>query len=93
MEVIVILKVLFSLLVVLGMIFVFSYMLKNYFPKVGYGGKEEDIKIRDIKFISRDKGIATFEFDSKIFLIAFDSTKIFLLDKKNKQREEDGQAV
>lgn len=92
MEVTVIFKVLFSLLVVVGMLFVFSYLIKNYFPRAGYGGKEEDIKIRDIKFISRDKGVATFEFDGEIFLIAFDSTKISLLDKKNKQREEDGPA-
>lgn len=92
MEATVILKVLFSLLIVVGMLFVFSYLLKNYIPKIGYGGKEEDIKIRDIKFISRDKGVATFEFDGKIFLIAFDNTKISLLDKKNKQREENGPA-
>lgn len=92
MEIVILLKVMFSLAVVLGLLFVFSHILKNYLTKMGYQGKGEDIKIRDLKFISRDKGLATFEFDSKIFLIAFDSSSISLLHKKDLGQGDDASA-
>lgn len=90
MEVILLLKIIFSLAVVVSLLFVFSYLLKNYLVKFGHHGSSEDIKIRDIKFIARDKGLATFEFDEKVFLIAFDNTKISLLHKKNLDPGENG---
>lgn len=91
MELTILLKVIFSLLVVVGLLFAFSYLLKNYVARFGYGGDSQDIKIRDIKFLSKDKGLLTFEFDDKIFLAAFDNTKISVLHKKDINQGKDGQ--
>lgn len=87
MEVVIILKLIFSLAIVIGLIFALSYTLKKYIIKFPYQGKTEDIKIRDIKFIYKDKGFATVEFDKKIFLIAFDSSKLSIIYTKNINEE------
>lgn len=85
----VILKLVFSLSVVVGLLFFLSYVLKTYILKFTPTGKFEDIKIRDVKFIGKDRGIATFEFDNKIFLISFDNNRVEKLYEKEKRETGD----
>ncbi|MCX7737867.1 MAG: hypothetical protein N2Z80_00395 [Hydrogenothermaceae bacterium] len=72
----VILKLVFSLSVVVGLLLFLSYILKHYILRFATSGRFEDIKIRDVKFIGKDRGIATFEFDNRVFLISFDNNRI-----------------
>lgn len=88
MEIAIILKLIFSLAVVVGLIFIISYILRTYTLKFPYQGKAEDIRIRDIKFISKDKGFTTIEFDNKIFLIGFDNNYLSVIYTKNTDKEE-----
>lgn len=84
----VILKLVFSLSVVVGLLLFLSYILKHYILRFAPSGRFEDIKIRDVKFIGKDRGIATFEFDNRVFLISFDNNKIEKLYEREKREDE-----
>ncbi|MEJ5173050.1 MAG: hypothetical protein WHT47_04995 [Hydrogenothermaceae bacterium] len=83
-------KVVFSLSVVVGLLFFFSYILKNYILKFTPVSKTDDIKIRDVKFLSKDKALVSFEFDDKIFLIGFDNNSITKLYEREVKKDESG---
>jgi flagellar biogenesis protein FliO len=77
----IIFKLILSLLIVIGTLYGLLYFLKKYsipFSKAN----QEDIKIRDVKFISKDIGLVTIEFDNKIFLLAFQNGKIEKISEK-----------
>jgi flagellar biogenesis protein FliO len=77
----IIFKLILSLLIVIGTLYGLLFFLKKYsipFSKT----YQEDIKIRDVKFISKDIGLITVEFDNKIFLIAFQNGKIEKISEK-----------
>jgi flagellar biogenesis protein FliO len=77
----IIFKLILSLLIVIGTLYGLLYFLKKYsipFSK----SNQEDIKIRDVKFISKDIGLITIEFDNKIFLLAFQNGKIEKISEK-----------
>jgi flagellar biogenesis protein FliO len=77
----VIFKLILSLLIVIGTLYGLLFFLKKYsipFSK----SNQEDIKIRDVKFISKDIGLITIEFDNKIFLLAFQNGKIEKISEK-----------
>jgi hypothetical protein len=77
----IIFKLILSLLIVIGTLYGLLFFLKKYsipFSKT----YQEDIKIRDIKFISKDIGLITVEFDNKIFLLAFQNGKIEKISEK-----------
>ncbi|ACD67233.1 MAG TPA: hypothetical protein DEA57_02405 [Sulfurihydrogenibium sp.] len=77
----IIFKLILSLLIVIGTLYGLLYFLKKYsipFSKAN----QEDIKIRDVKFISKDIGLITIEFDNKIFLLAFQNGKIEKISEK-----------
>jgi hypothetical protein len=77
----IIFKLILSLLIVIGTLYALLYFLKKYsipFSKAN----QEDIKIRDVKFISKDIGLVTIEFDNKIFLLAFQNGKIEKISEK-----------
>ena len=77
----IIFKLILSLLIVIGTLYGLLFFLKKYsipFNK----SNQEDIKIRDVKFISKDTGLITIEFDNKLFLLAFNSGKIEKISEK-----------
>jgi flagellar biogenesis protein FliO len=77
----IIFKLILSLLIVIGTLYGLLFFLKKYsipFSK----SSQEDIKIRDVKFISKDIGLVTIEFDNKIFLLAFQNGKIEKISEK-----------
>lgn len=90
MELVILLKVIFSLVIVVSMLFVLSYLLKNYLPRFSHNGKFDDIKIRDVKFLGKDRGLATIEFDERVFLISFDSNRIEKISEKRLTENSDG---
>jgi flagellar biogenesis protein FliO len=77
----IIFKLILSLLIVIGTLYGLLFFFKKYsipFSKT----YQEDIKIRDVKFISKDIGLITIEFDNKIFLLAFQNGKIEKISEK-----------
>ncbi|MEZ0323951.1 MAG: hypothetical protein ABWJ98_06565 [Hydrogenothermaceae bacterium] len=88
MDSITIFKVVFSLFVVVGLLFFFSYLLKNYILKFIPASKTDDIKLRDVKFLSKDKALVSFEFDGRIFLIGFDNNSITKLYEREVKKDE-----
>ncbi|MBX0311539.1 MAG: hypothetical protein JHC31_07135 [Sulfurihydrogenibium sp.] len=77
----IIFKLILSLLIVIGTLYGLLFFLKKYsipFSKT----YQQDIKIRDVKFISKDIGLITIEFDNKIFLLAFQNGKIEKISEK-----------
>jgi flagellar biogenesis protein FliO len=77
----IIFKLILSLLIVIGTLYGLLFFLKKYSIRFSKSG-QEDIKIRDVKFISKDIGLITIEFDNKIFLLAFQNGKIEKISKK-----------
>jgi len=77
----IIFKLILSLLIVIGTLYGLLFFLKKYSISFSKSG-QEDIKIRDVKFISKDIGLITIEFDNKIFLLAFQNGKIEKISEK-----------
>lgn len=77
----IILKLILSLLIVIGTLYWVLFFLKKYSTPFSRSG-QEDIKIRDVKFISKDIGLVTIEFDNKIFLLAFHNGKVEKISEK-----------
>lgn len=77
----IIFKLILSLLIVIGTLYGLLFFLKKYSIPFSKSG-QEDIKIRDVKFISKDIGLVTIEFDNKIFLLAFQNGKIEKISEK-----------
>jgi len=77
----IIFKLILSLLIVIGTLYGLLFFLKKYSIRFSKSG-QEDIKIRDVKFISKDIGLITIEFDNKIFLLAFQNGKIEKISEK-----------
>jgi flagellar biogenesis protein FliO len=77
----IIFKLILSLLIVIGTLYGLLFFLKKYSMPFSKSG-QEDIKIRDVKFISKDIGLVTIEFDNKIFLLAFQNGKIEKISEK-----------
>jgi|ADKJ01.1.fsa_nt_gi hypothetical protein len=77
----IIFKLILSLLIVIGTLYGLLFFLKKYSIPFNKSA-QEDIKIRDIKFISKDIGLVTIEFDNKIFLLAFQNGKIEKISEK-----------
>ncbi len=79
-------KVIFSLLIVIGTLYGLLLFMKKYITPFNKTDVE-DIKIRDVKFISKDIGFVSLEFDKKIILIAFDKKSIKKISEKVNQHE------
>ncbi|WP_299237880.1 hypothetical protein [Sulfurihydrogenibium sp.] len=77
----IIFKLILSLLIVIGTLYGLLFFLKKYSIPFSKSG-QEDIKIRDVKFISKDIGLVTIEFNNKIFLLAFQNGKIEKISEK-----------
>jgi flagellar biogenesis protein FliO len=77
----IIFKLILSLLIVIGTLYGLLFFLKKYLIPFSKSN-QEDIKIRDVKFISKDIGLITIEFDNKIFLLAFQNGKIEKISEK-----------
>ncbi|EEP61415.1 hypothetical protein SULYE_0050 [Sulfurihydrogenibium yellowstonense SS-5] len=77
----IIFKLILSLLILIGTLYGLLFFLKKYSIPFSKSG-QEDIKIRDVKFISKDIGLVTIEFDNKIFLLAFQNGKIEKISEK-----------
>jgi flagellar biogenesis protein FliO len=77
----IIFKLILSLLIVIGTLYGLLFFLKKYSIPFSKSG-QEDIRIRDVKFISKDIGLVTIEFDNKIFLLAFQNGKIEKISEK-----------
>lgn len=83
-----ILKVFLSLIIVILTMYGLLFVVKKYIP-VGTGfSNENDIKIRDLKFIGKDKGLFTVEFDNKVILFSFSSNGIEKIQEKEIEKKE-----
>lgn len=78
----ILIKLFFSFLIVIGTLYGVLFFLKRYsLPHLKT--KEEDIKIRDVKFVSKDVGFITIEFDKKVFLLAVQNGKVEKITEKD----------
>lgn len=89
-ELTVIVKVIFSLIIVILTMYGLLFIMKRYSP-IGSGfSNENDIKIRDLKFIGKEKGLFTVEFNKKVILFSFSPTNIEKIDEMELEKKENG---
>ncbi len=74
-------KVVFSLLIVIGILYGLLFFMKRYIAPFNKT-VVNDIKIRDLKFISKDICFVSLEFDKKVILLAFDGKNIKKISEK-----------
>lgn len=79
-------KVIFSLLIVIGTLYGLLFFMKKYITPFNKT-VVDDIKIRDVKFISKDIGFVSLEFDKKVILLAFDGKNIKKISEKASKDE------
>jgi flagellar biogenesis protein FliO len=88
LELTIIVKIILSLVIVILTMYGLLFLLKKYIP-VGSGfSNENDIKIRDLKFVGKDKGLFTVEFDNKIILFSFSPNSIEKIQEKEIKQEK-----
>lgn len=87
-ELTVIVKVILSLIIVIITMYGLLFLVKKYFPVASGFSNENDIKIRDLKFIGKDKGLFTVEFDNKVILFSFSPTAVEKIQEKEINQKE-----
>lgn len=84
----IILKIIFSLVIVILTMYGLLFVVKKYSPIASGFSNENDIKVRDLKFIGKDKGLFTVEFNKKVILFSFSQTGVEKIDEMELEKKE-----
>lgn len=84
----IILKIIFSLIIVILTMYGLLFVIKKYSPIASGFSNENDIKVRDLKFIGKDKGLFTVEFNKKVILFSFSQTSVEKIDEMELEKKE-----
>ena len=84
----IILKIIFSLIIVILTMYGLLFIVKKYSPIASGFSNENDIKVRDLKFIGKDKGLFTVEFNKKVILFSFSQTSVEKIDEMELEKKE-----
>ncbi len=84
----IIFKILISLIIVILTMYGLLFVIKKYSPIATGFSNTNDIKIRDIKFIGKDKGLFTVEFYNKIILFSFSPNSIEKIEEKEIEKKD-----
>ena len=84
----IIIKIIFSLVIVILTMYGLLFVVKKYSPISSGFSNENDIKVRDLKFIGKDKGLFTVEFNKKVILFSFSQTSVEKIDEMELEKKE-----
>ncbi|WP_028950667.1 hypothetical protein [Sulfurihydrogenibium subterraneum] len=87
-ELTIVVKVIFSLIIVILTMYGLLFVVKKYSPIASGFSNENDIKVRDLKFIGKDKGLFTVEFNKKVILFSFSQTSVEKIDEMELEKKE-----
>ncbi|RMA97480.1 hypothetical protein CLV39_0093 [Hydrogenothermus marinus] len=83
------LKFLLSFLFIIGLIYGFYFLFMRYGSKFSITPKSNELKIKDIRFLTKDKGFIIVQLKDKQFFFTFDNQNGLKLIEKIKQDNVD----